>query len=110
VQRREVTGGGGSHPCDLWWTAEGLPDGAKTKVNISVKESGLAVREESPNGGAKQWLAGGEWVVVAYLDDGENGEIGGCFPRLVIFIGEGRRKVWGEPLMPVSDASVEPDR
>jgi hypothetical protein len=32
------------------------------------------VREESPNGRAKRWLAGGEWVAVVYLGDGENSE------------------------------------
>jgi hypothetical protein len=39
-----------------------------------MKGWGLAVREESPNGRAKRWLAGGEWVAVAYLGDGENSE------------------------------------
>jgi hypothetical protein len=30
------------------------------------------MREESPNGGGKQWLTSSEWAAVAYLDDGEN--------------------------------------
>jgi hypothetical protein len=39
-------------------------------------------------------LTGGEWVVVAYLRDGENGERGGSLHRLVIFIGGGEREGW----------------
>jgi hypothetical protein len=48
--------------------------------------------KELPNGGAKRWLASGDWAVVAYLGYGENSETGRSFPRLVAFIGIGGRE------------------
>jgi hypothetical protein len=57
-----------------------------------VKEWGLAVREESPNGGAKWWLAGGKWVAVAYLGDGENNEKKEASASIFLFIVERERE------------------
>jgi hypothetical protein len=49
------------------------------------------VREESPNGGAKWWLAGSEWAAVAYLSDGENGERKETSAGVLLFLGGGER-------------------
>jgi hypothetical protein len=68
------------------------------------------MRKESPNGRAKGCLASDEWEAVAYLSDGQNGEMRGSFPRLVVFIGVGVREVRGGPLDSASDVSVELDR
>jgi hypothetical protein len=50
------------------------------------------VREESPNGGAKQRLAGDEWAAVAYLGDGENGEKEKDSAGVSLFIVGGERE------------------
>jgi hypothetical protein len=47
------------------------------------------VPEESPNGGAKQRLADGEWVVVAYCSDAKNGEKEETSAGIFLFIGRG---------------------
>jgi hypothetical protein len=44
------------------------------------------VCEESPNDGAKWWLTDGEWAVVAYLSDGENGEKEEASAGVLVFI------------------------
>jgi hypothetical protein len=57
-----------------------------------VKEWGLAVCEESPNSGAKRWLAGGEWAAVAYLSDGENDEKKEASASVFLFMSEERER------------------
>jgi hypothetical protein len=52
----------------------------------------------------------GEWVAVAYLNDGEDVKMKGSFPRPVVFIGGGEREVWGGPLDSALATGVEPDR
>jgi hypothetical protein len=79
-----------------------LTDDVKTKVNRSMKEWGLPVNEESPNGGAKWQLAGSEWVAVAYLSDGENGEKKEASASIFLFI-VGRES---EEVFPVPHISV----
>jgi hypothetical protein len=62
------------------------------------------VREELPNGGAKQWLTSGEWVAVAYLGDGENGEKEEAVASIFLFIVRGEReREWSRSQTPASD-------
>jgi hypothetical protein len=69
-----------------------------------VKEWGLAVCEESPNSGAKRWLAGGEWAAVAYLSDGENDEKKEASASVFLFIvGREREKKWSRSHTSASD-------
>jgi hypothetical protein len=51
---------GRGHPHDLRWPTEECADDAKTQGKRSARKCRLATREESPNGGAKWRLAGGE--------------------------------------------------
>jgi hypothetical protein len=60
------------------------------------------VCEESPNSGAKRWLAGGEWAAVAYLSDGENDEKKEASASVFLFI-VGRER---EEMVPVPHISV----
>jgi hypothetical protein len=68
------------------------------------------MQKESHNGGAKRWLTCCEWASIAYLGDGENGEMGGSFPQWVVFKGGGEREVRGGPLGSALDVGIEPDR
>jgi hypothetical protein len=62
------------------------------------------MREELPNGGAKQWLTGGEWVAVAYLGDGENGEKEEAVASIFLFIVRGEREgEWSRSQTSASD-------
>jgi alkylation response protein AidB-like acyl-CoA dehydrogenase len=61
------------------------------------------VCEESPNDGAKWWLTDGEWAVVAYLGDGENGEKEEASAGVFLFI-VGRER---EEVIPVPHVSIE---
>jgi hypothetical protein len=87
--RRELTGGGRSHPCDLQWIEEELADDAKTWVNRSAMKWRSTICEESPNGRAKRRLAGDErrGVLTSVME--KNGEWGGSFGRPTVFIAEG---------------------
>jgi hypothetical protein len=81
-----------------------LVDDVATKGKRNIRKKRLARCEESPNGGAKRWLAGGKWVAVAYLGDGENSEKKKASASIFLFIVERERE--REEVVPVPHVGV----
>jgi hypothetical protein len=53
------------------WTAEEVADDDETGGKTTARPRRLATRKESPKGGVKWWLAGGEWAAASHLRVGE---------------------------------------